>query len=211
MKTAAGVLRGAWVVDYADHARERRLKTFDQKKDAEAFKTTVRGEVREGTHFPVNAAVTVKEADDRWLESGTAAGLEPTTLDQYRQHLTLLIGRFLGRRRAELSVPVVRAFQNRLRVDRRSSAMIKRVTASLGSIVADAQERGLVACNPVGRWRRDGLSRGSGGGDRAKPADQPHAGAMLGKATSLINAPRWATAADAPPTFALLQTLNAEV
>jgi integrase len=44
---------------------------------------------------------------------------------------------------------MVRAFEDRLRADHRSPAMVRKVRASLGSIVADAQERGLVAQNVV--------------------------------------------------------------
>jgi integrase len=47
-----------------------------------------------------------------------------------------------------LSVPFVRAFEDRLRQDR-SPAMVKKVLGSLGAIVGDAQERGLVARNVV--------------------------------------------------------------
>jgi integrase len=50
---------------------------------------------------------------------------------------------------SQLTVPVVREFMDRLRADGRSPAMIKRVVGDLGSILADAQERGLVAQNVV--------------------------------------------------------------
>jgi integrase len=159
-KTSVGVEKEAWVVDYADQHGTRRLKTFARKKDADAFETTMRGEVREGTHVPDTATVTVAEAGEKWLESGNAAGLERTTLDQYRQHLTLHIEPFLGRTRlSQVSVPLVRSFQDQLRSERRSPAMVKRVTVSLGSIIADAQERGLVARNPV-REIAKGRARG---------------------------------------------------
>jgi integrase len=44
---------------------------------------------------------------------------------------------------------VVRDFTDRLRKDGRSPAMVRRVVGDLGSILADAQERGLVAQNVV--------------------------------------------------------------
>jgi integrase len=54
-------------------------------------------------------------------------------------------------------VPAVRAFMARLRDDGRSPAMVKRVVGDLGSILAYAQEEGLVAQNVVrslGRHKR---------------------------------------------------------
>ena len=50
---------------------------------------------------------------------------------------------------SQLTVPLVRDFRDRLRKDGRSPAMIKRVLGDLGSILSDAQERGLVAQNVV--------------------------------------------------------------
>jgi integrase len=159
-KAADGSEKEAWVVDYTDQQGKRRLKTFAKKKDADAFQTTMRPEVRAGTHVADNATCTFKEAGERWLESGKSAGLERTTLDQYRQHLTLHIDPFLGRLKlSHLSVPGVRAFQDQLRDQGRSPAMIKRVTVSLGSLLADAQERGLVTRNPV-REMAKGRARG---------------------------------------------------
>lgn len=138
------------MVDYRDQHGQRRLKTFERKKDAERFRDGTGVEVREGVHVPESATVTVAEAGRLWISSGEASGLERSTLDQYRQHLGLHIVPFIGREKlSKLTVPFIRGFQDRLREDGRSPAMVKRVTVSLGSILADAQERGLVARNPV--------------------------------------------------------------
>ena len=153
--TRAGVEKEAWVVDYVDQQGIRRLKTFARKKDADAWSDSTGVAVREGTHVADSATVTVKEAGEDWIKSGEAAGLERTTIDQRRQHLDLHIVPFLGRTRlSQLSVPVVRAFQDRLLTEGRSSVMVKRVTGSLGSILADAQDRGLAARNSVREMAR---------------------------------------------------------
>ena len=82
-------------------------------------------------------------------KSGEAAGLERATLDAYRQHLELHIVPLIGGvKLAQLTAPLVRSFEDRLRQDR-SPAMVRKVLRSLGAIVADAQERGLVAQNVV--------------------------------------------------------------
>lgn len=148
--TASGAEKEAWIVDYVDQEGVRRLKTFQRKKEAEAWKDATSLEVREGTHVADSATVTVKEAGGMWMDSAKAAGLERTTVDQYRQHLDLHIAPFLGAMKlSQVSVPIVRKFQDRLRTEGRSPAMVKRATVSLGGILADAQERGLVARNAV--------------------------------------------------------------
>ncbi|WP_095201640.1 tyrosine-type recombinase/integrase [Mesorhizobium carmichaelinearum] len=165
--TAKGVEKEAWVVDYADGNGTRRLKTFDKKKDADAWEAKTTVSIDEGTHVADRATVTVKEAGVYWLEDGTAAGLERTTLDQRRQHLNEHILPFLGNLRlSKLSIPVVRQFQDRLRAEPHgtknqpcSADMIKRVTVSLGSLLADAQERGLVARNVVHDMSKGGRKR----------------------------------------------------
>lgn len=158
--TIKGEAKTAWVAAYTDGTGKRRLKTFARKKEADAFAATASVEVREGIHVADSTTVTVAEAGLRWLTSATNAGLERSTLAQYRQHLELHIKPFLGERRLnEVTVPVIRAWQDELRKGGRSATMVRRVTVSLGAILADAQNRGLVVRNPIaelGRRRSPG-------------------------------------------------------
>lgn len=148
--TTNGVEKSGWQADYKDGQGNRRRKTFKLKKDAEAFLAGAKVEVREGTHVPDSETITVEEAGRLWLKSGAAAGLERTTVDQRRTHLNLHIAPFVGSTKLnKATVPWVRTFQDQLRDAGRSAAMIKRVTVSLGSIIADAQDRGLTVRNPV--------------------------------------------------------------
>ena len=148
--TPDGAEHSAWQADYVDAQGKRRRKAFAKKKDAEAFLLTARSEVRSGTHVPDSETITVAEAGKLWLQTGAAAGLERTTMDQRRQHLELHIKPLAGDVKLnKLTVPWVRSFQDQLREAGRSAAMVKRVTVSLGSIVADAQARGLTIRNPV--------------------------------------------------------------
>jgi integrase len=158
--------RKAWVCDYFDQSGVRRLKTFSRQKDAKAWASQTAVDVGKGEHVAESATVTVKVAGEDWIKSCEAAELERATVDQYRQHLNLHIVPFLGRTKlSQLSVPAVRQFQDRLRSEDRSPAMVKRVTVSLGSILADAQERGLVARNVVREMAR---RRGKGANSRAE-------------------------------------------
>jgi integrase len=145
-----GKTREAWVVDYVDQAGDRHIKTFAKKRDADAHHAVVGVAVRTGTHTADSKSVTVARAAELWLESCDAAGLERTSITAYRQHVDLHIVPFLGGLRlSQLTVPLVRGFEDRLRRDGRSAAMVRKARRSLGSLIADAQERGLVGQNVV--------------------------------------------------------------
>jgi integrase len=144
-----GEAREAWVVDYVDGSGQRRNKNFKRKRDADAYVNRVGAEVRAGTHTPDSTSLTISEAGQLWLQSSENLGLERTTLDFYRQHLNFHIVPLIGNTKlSQLTVPLVRAFEDKLRIDR-SPAMVRKVIGSLSSILSDAQERGLVAQNVV--------------------------------------------------------------
>jgi integrase len=170
--------KGVWQYDYRDQTGARRRKQFATKREASNFETTARHQVREGTHVAESATVTVAEAGRKWLASAEHHGLERTTIDQYRQHLVYHIEPFIGNLKLnKLNIPLIRDFQEALRTKPyppdypkaalrgkvRSAAIVKRVTVSLGSLLADAQERGLTATNPArelrGRRKRKGEHR----------------------------------------------------
>jgi len=144
-----GERKEAWIVDYVDQHGDRHIKTFARKRDADAYHADVAVGVRAGIHTADSRSITIAEAGRRWIESGEAADLERTTLEQYRQHLELHIVPLIGSvKLTQLTAPMVRRFEDQLRADR-SPAMVRKVMGSLGAIFADAQERGLVAQNVV--------------------------------------------------------------
>lgn len=145
-----GIQKTAWVVDYRDGQGNRRQKTCKTKKAADTFAATAHVEVREGIHVADSASCTINVAGKLWIGARERAGRERTTIDQYQNHLDLHIGPLIGDKRlTSLSVPEVRAFEERLLDTGRSPSMTKKVLVSLGSLLADAQERGLVARNVV--------------------------------------------------------------
>lgn len=161
-KTGKGEEKTAWIVDYTDAKGTRRLKTFSKKKEADAFEVKAKTEVREGVHVADSASVTVGKAGELWITSGEAAGLERSTINQRKRHLKFHIRPLIGEMLlSKLTVPTVRDFEDRLRQEGRSVAMVKKVVGSLGSIVSDAQERGLATRNPIRdiRGRRRGEKR----------------------------------------------------
>jgi integrase len=145
--TRGGEAKEAWVVSYTGQNGSLHLKTFDRKKDADAYHATVRVDVKAGIH--TTGKTTVTQAGETWLADADAR-LERATVKTYREHLKLHIEPFIGNvRLADLTVPTVRAFMDRLRAEGRSPDMVKRVIGDLGSILADAQDRGSVAQNVV--------------------------------------------------------------
>jgi integrase len=147
--TDRGEAREAWVVDYTDQLGQRHLKTFARKREADAYHAQVAVDVKTGIHTADSRSVTVSEAGAFWLQSREAAGIERTTLGSYREHLNLHITPLIGATKlAALTTPFVRAFEDRLRQDR-SPAMVRKILVSLSGILADAQDRGLVAQNVV--------------------------------------------------------------
>lgn len=152
-----GVLKESWVVDYFDQHRKRRLKTFQRKKDADAFALTAGTEIRDGVHVADAESATVQQAGDLWVATAESTGLERTTITEYKAHVRLHIAPTLGSvLLSRLSPPTLRSFEDRLRDEGRSPAMVRKVMVSLSMLLADAQERGLVARNvlrDIGRRR----------------------------------------------------------
>ena len=154
-KNGDGSQGEAWLVAYRDHAGIRRYKSFDKKRDADAYHKEVWVDVRRGIHTADSTSITVAEAGRQWVEGSINAGLERAPVDGYRQHLKFHIVPLIGAAKlSQLTVPAVRLFEDRLARDR-SSAMVRKIVRSLGSILADAQERGLVAQNVVHSLRRN--------------------------------------------------------
>jgi integrase len=168
-KSPNGELKEAWVVDYVDQHGDRHLKTFVKKRDADAHHAIVGVAVRAGIHTADSKSVTVAKAAELWLESCEAAGLERATMEAYRQRARLHIVPILGALRlSQLTAPLVRGFEDRLRQNGCSSAMVRLARRSLGGILADAQERGLVAQNVVYSLRKNRRARRARGNGKLK-------------------------------------------
>jgi integrase len=154
--TSTGSQREAWVVDYVDQHGQRHLETFAKKKEADARHADVKVDVKAGVHVAPSKSVNVKEAGESWTKAAEAHGLERATIKQYREHVEQHIVPFIGAMKlSEISAQTVRKFEDKLREQGRSSAMVRKVLGSLGSLLADAQEQGLAARNAVRDLRRN--------------------------------------------------------
>jgi integrase len=151
-KTKAGETKESWIVDYKDRQKNRVMRTFSLKKEAEDFATTMKSEMRDGIHVARSKSPTVAEAGKFWIDTAETGDppLERATIADYQRLLDMHITPFIGATKlSDLSVPMVRAFEDKLRKEGRSAAMVKRVRCALSMLLSDAVERSLVARNVV--------------------------------------------------------------
>lgn len=147
--TKSGEVKKAWVADYSDQHGKRRTKQFPKKKDAKAFLATAEMEVRMGVHTVSHESPTVADASRSWLDDRASAGLEPTTLASYEQHVRLHIVPTCGTLRlGELTAPTAHEIAGRWN-KKLSAPMAKRVLQSFKAIVDQAMREGRVAQNVV--------------------------------------------------------------
>jgi integrase len=142
-----GVRHERWVADYHDGAGVRRLKTFNTRKDADAWLVIARGEVARGTHSPPSTSILVQEAAADWLRQLELHNRERAYLKTCREHVNVHINPRLGHEKlARLTAPRVNAFRDDLLWDL-SQSMARKVLTSLKAILNDAMGRGNVAQN----------------------------------------------------------------
>lgn len=150
-----GTHRKPWQVIYRDGTGRRRSKQFFIEKDAQAWSHRTGVDVMDGIHVADRASVPLRDAAQLWLDALEISGLQRSTVSQYRSQLRNHIMPLLGAvKLAELSVPRVRRFKDALRSSGRSAAMSRKIIVTLGTMLADAVERGLAARNPVRDMKR---------------------------------------------------------
>jgi len=169
----AGGTKSAFVVDFKDNEGKRRRRHFTKRKDAVAWWEGQQGAVavKEGAYVSDRDSITVREAGELWLRRCAShhdgsPPLERSTLDQYAAHLRWHINPFIGGEKlTKLTVAKVKWFETKLAEEGRSAAMVKKVVVSLGSLIENAKDHGLVGRNPV----RERPKRTRGKRHRRKP------------------------------------------
>jgi len=168
--TRAGEAREAWVVDYTDQDGGRHLKTFDKKKEADAWAAATKLEVIRRVHTPISASITVAKAAEEWLESRRLKGREPATLAQYRTHVEYHIAPMLGTiKLAHLTVATIADFQARLLREGRSWALTRKIMTSLSGILGRARINGRIAHNPAREFLAEERQGDKKSDDRQRP------------------------------------------
>jgi integrase len=177
--TAKGEQKEAWIVRYYQkETRKQHIKTFDRRKDAEAYMHQTGVDIGKGTHVAPSQSLTVEQAARLWLEACETNQLERTTLDGYRNYVNKHILPLVGTKKlSELNNrPTVRWLQDELRRQGRSFDLTRKVMVALSGIVSDACDRGLAPLNAVRERKRvnsnpSDRAKISEGKDYPKPAE----------------------------------------
>jgi integrase len=149
----SGQEKSAWVLDYFDQHGKRHAPQFSTKKEAEARRIEIGGEVVRGVHTPERQSITVRAAADLWVQHGNRKKRERGTMRGYEGVVRLHIGPTLGVvKLAQLSTPGVEQWCDRLLDGTSERAPLSlrrthRVLSILTMILSEAQRRGLVAQN----------------------------------------------------------------
>jgi integrase len=153
-KTGDGETKTAWIVDYSDQSGDRHIRTFERKKDADAYHATVKVDVSQGIHTAPSKSATVAEAAEIWIKRVEADGRERTTVRQYRQHIDLHILPKIGATKlARLNVTRVESFRDDLLADL-SRAMARKVLTSFKSLLKAARQGHVASGVSIKRDKR---------------------------------------------------------
>ena len=157
--TPAGDHREAWRVRYVDQGGITRTRQFDLKRDADAWRVKVEGELATGIHTADAASITVSQAAAAWIKHAELKGCDRGTLKSYRElrdrHIVPLVGPV---KLSRLSRPDVVAFRDAL-LSTRSAAMARKAVRALAMIIYVAMENGKVAQNVAASVKVDASTR----------------------------------------------------
>lgn|GEM_PF-1236861 len=147
-----GVEKEAWIVAYTDDKGGRRIKTFVKKKDADAYRVRVEGELALGSHTARGDSISVKEAIREHLlqrEGMHRLGdITGNTLKGDRYHLSL-VERHLGKEvLSEITDDQVQELADGLRRKYSARTVISAHNA-LGAVMAMGLRRGWLKRNVV--------------------------------------------------------------
>ncbi len=103
--------------------------------------------MKQGTHTPASASITVAEAAENWIKRAELDGRERSTIAGYRQHVDYHINPLIGQDKlSDLTAPGIEGVKDRL-LRKLSRPMAKKVLGSIKSILREAQRRGNVYQN----------------------------------------------------------------
>jgi integrase len=148
----------AYQVGYNDSSGKWRTKTFNRKKNADAFFETTKREVRLGVHISDRDTVTVRVGCEKWLITCELEGLASATRKQYAGHVNNhIVPAKLGDRNpitlgdvllTRLSRSLVTDFRDHL-LKTNSRATARKIWVSFKAMLSDAEGRVLIGHNPA--------------------------------------------------------------
>jgi integrase len=154
--TSKGEPRSAWVVDFVDAAGNRDRRQFDTKREADAFRVEVEGQLRAGTYRPDARKVTVKEAAEAFVEHcrgrmERGERMTRTTFETYRGYISNHVLHpehgIGGLKLAQLTSGQVGRFRDSLRSAGVSVPTTRKILSTLQGVLEHAKSRDLLAVN----------------------------------------------------------------
>lgn len=156
-----GQSKSAWIVRYVDKSGHHRQKTFEKKKDAEAYRARIHSDISLGIPTPGNGAITVKEIAKEFLitrkRMADDGELSRSTYIREDAHLMMHIVPMIGSTKVrDLDTGNVDKFMSDLRQKRvkwKDAALapstVKQAVRTLAAVIDYAKRRGHVHQNVV--------------------------------------------------------------
>jgi integrase len=159
--TRKGETKEAWIADFTDGIGKRHIRTFQQKKKADAYEASVAVAVNAGTHVALDGSVAVADAAEDWIKRVAASGMrdegpvERGTIKMYREHANLHIVPRIGRLKlSKLTRKDIEIFRDALLADM-SRMMAVKVLTSLKSLLKVAGVGHVAAGVSLGKKKRE--------------------------------------------------------
>ena len=164
--TRRGETKEAWIADFTDGSGKRHIRTYKQKKQADAYEASVTVAVNAGTHVALDGNRTVADAAEDWIKRVEANGMkgdgpaERSTVRQYRQHVKHHIEPRIGKLKlAKLTKKDIESFRDGLLARdgdaAMSRAMANKVMTSLKSLLKVVGIGHVAAAITIGTKKRD--------------------------------------------------------
>ncbi len=163
--TSKGETRTAWRVVYIDETGVRHQPQFPTKREAEAFRIEIEGQLASGLHRSDGDKITLGELSIKFLERCESRMNRGERMSQkmfvvYRGHVhnhIIDIGNGIsGIKLSELTARRVGDFRDRLRSNGVTVPTARKILSTLHAIMAYAVSQDLVAVNTVSGVRIDG-------------------------------------------------------
>lgn len=176
-KTGKGVQREAWVLAYTDAAGDRHKQQFEKKRDAEARRVEVEGQIVGGTYRAQAATKTVEDAVKEYLrdlharhdrgEHVTQHYMKTTEAQLYNyvapqpDRAISFDGGVGGVKLSQCTAGTIGGFRDRLRDAGVGVVTTRRILGSLSRALSYAVTKDWMAANPAAKVRVTG-KRGEG-------------------------------------------------
>ncbi len=148
----------ALVIDQRDgSSRWRQIEKAagTSRRKAEQMLRSLQDDVEDGRYVP--SGVTVLQLGNRWLTEHVRVNLKPATAAAYRETLYQHVGPALGTTRLDdLNAQMIRALLGKKRAQGLGEETVSKIRRHTHSMLAFAQDAGLLAVNPAETARARG-------------------------------------------------------